>query len=154
MKLNIEIDLEDLTEDIFDNEYTLKESLISIIRNEVVNNIKNYCNEQIQSSIRNIVELKIGVLVQETFLEWFKTGEVKYNGNKIPIQDWLQTYFTENTRVNYERNGKSHIDECVKRFAQELKDRYDLSFAALVVKNLSEQKLLADDKLAELVSKK
>ena len=60
----------------------------------------------------------------------------------------LQKYdkFLENEKLSFE-NAKKLLEKCV----EELKNRYDLAFASLIVKNMKEQKLLADDRLAELI---
>jgi hypothetical protein len=152
MILKVEIDLEDLTEDLFNDEnYRLKEGVISSIRRQVETDIKNNCREQIESQIRRLVELKVGVLIRETFLEWFKAGKIKSGSAEVPLEEYLLNYFTQQTGYTYTQTAKKYVEDFAKNFAKELKERYDLSFAALVVRNLSEQKLLADDKLKELV---
>ena len=153
MILKVEIDLEDLTQDLFnDEEYSLKEGVISSIRNDVVRKIKETCSEQIQTQIHSIVETKVGVLIRETFLEWFKTGKVKINSkDELSLDEYLTHYFTEKTGYTYTTTAKSYVEDFAKKFAKELRDRYDVAFAAMIVRNLKEQKLLADDRLAELV---
>lgn len=153
MILKVEIDLEDLTEDLFnDDEYSLTEGVVSSIRREVVAEIKRNCQEQIQTQIRSIVEAKVDVLIRETFLEWFKTGKVKVNScEEVSLEEYLIHYFTEKTGYTYTTTAKSYVEDFAKKFAKELRDRYDVGFAAMIVRNLKDQKLLADDRLAELV---
>lgn len=153
MILKVEIDLEDLTQDLFEDEsYSLKEGVISSIRHDVVAEIKRNCGEQIQTQIRSIVEAKVGVLIRETFLEWFKTGKVKINSkDELSLEEYLTHYFTEKTGYTYTTTAKSFVEDFSKKFAKELRERYDVAFAAMIVRNLKEQKLLADDRLAELV---
>lgn len=153
MILKVEIDLEDLTKDIFnDDEYSLTEGVVSSIRREVVAEIKRTCQDQIQTQIRSIVEAKVGVLIRETFLEWFKTGKVKINSkDEISLNEYLTHYFTQQTGYTYTTTAKSYVEDFAKKFAKELRERYDVAFAALIVRNLKDQKLLADDRLAELV---
>ena len=153
MILKVEIDLEDLTKDIFnDDEYSLTEGVVSSIRREVVAEIKRTCQDQIQTQIRSIVEAKVGVLIRETFLEWFKTGKVKINSkDEISLNEYLTHYFTQQTGYTYTTTAKSYVEDFAKKFAKELRDRYDVAFAAMIVRNLKDQKLLADDRLAELV---
>ncbi len=153
MILKVEIDLEDLTKDIFnDDEYSLTEGVVSSIRREVVAEIKRTCQEQIQTQIRSIVEAKVGVLIRETFLEWFKTGKVKINSkDELSLDEYLTHYFTEKTGYTYTTTAKSYVEDFAKKFAKELRDRYDVAFAAMIVRNLKDQKLLADDRLEELV---
>lgn len=155
MVLKVEIDLEDLTQDLFnDEDYNLKQGVIDSIRGQVVSQIKTNCREQIESTIRCLVEQKMGVLIRETFLEWYKNGEIKVSGNEnMKVQEYLEKRFTEQSKYSYDTTVSSHVKSEIEKFTKELKNRYDLSFAALVVKNLADQKLLADDKLAELVKK-
>lgn len=49
------------------------------------------------------------------------------------------------------RDLEDSIKRTAKAFAEDLKKRYDLAFAALIVDNMRQQKLLADDRLAELL---
>lgn len=153
MILKVEIDLENLTQDLFEDErWSLKEGVISSIRHDVVAEIKKNCDEQIQTQIRSIVEAKVGVLIRETFLEWFKTSKVKINSkDELSLEEYLTHYFTEKTGYTYTITAKSFVEDFAKKFAKELRERYDVAFAAMIVKNLKEQKLLADDRLAELV---
>lgn len=155
MILKVEIDLEDLTKDIFnDDEYSLTEGVVSSIRREVVAEIKRACQDQIQTQIRSIVEAKVGVLIRETFLEWFKSGKVKVNSSSseaVSLEEYLLKYFTEKTGYTYTTTAKSYVEDFAKKFAKELRERYDVAFAAMIVRNLKDQKLLADDRLAELV---
>ena len=153
MILKVEIDLEDLTQDLFEDEgYSLKEGVISSIRHDVVTKIKENCGEQIQTQIRSIVEAKVGVLIRETFLEWSKTGKVKVSSSEaVSLEEYLLKYFTEKTGYTYTTTAKSYVEDFAKKFAKELRDRYDVAFAAMIVRNLKDQQLLADDRLAELV---
>lgn len=153
MVLKVEIDLEDLTQDLFEDErYSLKEGVISSIRNDVVRKIKETCSEQIQTQIHSIVEAKVGVLIRETFLEWFKSGKVKVSSSEaVSLDEYLLKYFTEKTGYTYTTTAKSYVEDFAKKFAKELREKYDIAFAAMIVRNLKDQKLLADDRLAELV---
>lgn len=153
MVLKVEIDLEDLTQDLFEDErYSLKEGVISSIRNDVVRKIKETCSEQIQTQIHSIVEAKVGVLIRETFLEWFKSGKVKVSSSEsVSLEEYLLKYFTEKTGYTYTTTAKSYVEDFAKKFAKELREKYDIAFAAMIVRNLKDQKLLADDRLAELV---
>ena len=47
-----------------------------------------------------------------------------------------------------------NLDEKAKSLVEDLKRRYDLAFASLIVDNMRKQNLLADDRLAELLSPK
>lgn len=108
MILKVEIDLEDLTEDLFDDEnYRLKEGVISSIRRQVETDIKNNCREQIESQIRRLVELKVGVLIRETFLEWFKAGKIKSGSAEVPLEEYLLNYFTQQTGYTYTQTAKN-----------------------------------------------
>ena len=49
--------------------------------------------------------------------------------------------------------SQSTTERCAKQLADELKKRYDMQFAALIVDNLKKHNLLADDRLAELIKK-
>ena len=93
-------------------------------------------------------------MIRETFLEWFKTGKVKINSkDEVSLDEYLTHYFTQQTGYTYTTTAKSYVEDFAKKFAKDLRERYDLTFAALIVRNLQEQKLLNDDRLAELIKK-
>lgn len=66
------------------------------------------------------------------------------------IKDLVMNYFSnevESSRVS------DSVERIAKDFVKELKNRYDITFASLIVKNMKEQHLLADDRLSELIKK-
>lgn len=119
MILKVEIDLEDLTEDLFNDEnYRLKEGVISSIRRQVETDIKNNCREQIESQIRRLVELKVGVLIRETFLEWFKAGKIKSGSAEVPLEEYLLNYFTQQTGYTYTQTAKKIRGRLCEEFCE------------------------------------
>ena len=151
MKVEVNIDLEDLVYDMVDTEdWHLKEALASSIKSQVVREIKEHCKTSIEVTIRSYIEGKIGELVKASFNEWLDQGNIKYNGKNIPLQEYLNNLFTERTGYAYSCSVRDYVENFAKGFAKDLKDRYDLTFAALIVKNMQEQQLLCDEKLAEL----
>lgn len=151
MKVEVNINLEDLVYDMIDTEdWHLKEALASSIKGQVVREIKEHCKTNIEITIKSYIEEKIGELVKESFNEWLDQGNINYCGKDIPLQEYLNKLFTEKTGYAYSCSVRDYVENFAKGFAKDLKDRYDLTFAALIVKNMQEQKLLCDEKLAEL----
>ena len=151
MEIKVNIDLEDLVYDMVrDEEWNLSEALMASIKSQVVREIKEHCKTSIEITIKSYIEERIGELVKTSFNEWLDQGNVKYNGKDIPLQEYLNKLFTERTGCAYNYSVRDYVENFAKGFAKDLKDRYDLTFAALIVKNMQEQKLLCDEKLAEL----
>lgn len=157
MKLKVTVDLDDCK--IFDyydeGNFTLSELVQQEIIKEVVSRIKELILDKYYDKIQEAVETKISEMT-EKILEDFKNSDEKFIYRPNRYEDPVETTFKEFV-VKYftESVERSHVSENIERFVkkcvEELKNRYDLAFASLIVKNMKEQKLLADDRLAELI---
>lgn len=157
MKLKVTVDLDDcMIGDYYDEgSFTLSELIQREITNKVVSRIKELILDKYYDKIQEDVEKKISEMT-EKILEDFKNSNEKFTYRPKYCKDPVETTFKEFV-VKYftESVERSHVSENIERFAkkcvEELKNRYDLAFASLIVKNMKEQKLLADDRLAELI---
>lgn len=77
--------------------------------------------------------------------------EVQLKWQEVNVREYLEHIFRSNMPYLGGTSVRSYLEDFAKNFSKELKQKYDLSFAALIVKNMADQKLLCDDKLAELV---
>lgn len=155
MKANFNIDIE--LGDLFsDDEDSVQDVIKREITKEVVTEVKNRVKEQISDMldvcIRESIDKHIGTLVREIMVKKFdENAEIRentYNGKMRPVKELCSRYFAEALDKNH---LESKVKDYCKTLAEELKRRYDLQFAALIVDNLRKQNLLADDRLVELI---
>lgn len=156
MKLNVTVDLEDFELGDFYNENG-DVTLSDIIKKEITKKVIDTVEQQI---IKKYKEDIIGYTRDEVLkriegiVESFKNSsevfkyKVGYDTEEGTFKEMVKKVF------EYKFQGSYNFDKTerfAKEFAEELRKRYDISFAALIVKNMKEQKLLADDKLTELI---
>lgn len=157
MELKVTVDLDDFN--IFDSyeegSRTLSEAIQQAIIRETVSRIKELILDKYYAKIEEATEKKISEMT-EKILEDFKNSDEKFMYKPGRYEDPVETTFKEFVAKYFtESVERSHVSENIERFVkkcvEELKNRYDLAFASLIVKNMKEQKLLADDRLAELI---
>lgn len=157
MELKVTVDLDDFN--IFDpyeeGSRTLSEAIQQAIIQETVSRIKELILDKYYDKIQEAVGKKISEMT-EKILEDFKNSDEKFMYRPGRYEDPVETTFKEFVAKYFtESVERSHVSENIERFVKELvtelKNRYDLAFASLIVKNMKEQKLLADDRLAELI---
>lgn len=157
MKLNITVCLDDLEIGDYyeDGSVTLSEIIQKEIIREVVCRIKQSILDKYYKEIQKTTEKKISELT-EKILKDFKnsdetftyTPQYQCNPVKTTFKEFVANRFTKEVESSC---IPARIERVVEELVKEIKNRYDLAFASLIVKNMKEQKLLADDKLAELI---
>ena len=157
MELKITVDLDDFEiRDYYgEGNLTLSEIIKEDIIRETVSKIKELILDKYYDKIQEATEKKISEMT-EKILEDFKNSDEKFIYRPKRYEDPVETTFKEFVAKYFtESVERSHVSENIERFVkkcvEELKNRYDLAFASLIVKNMKEQKLLADDRLAELI---
>lgn len=159
MKLNITLDLEE--ENIFDYydedcEGTLATALRDSIKTEVIQHLKGLMMKDIQESIEHVASEHIKELtakVLEDFCnsdETFSFWDCSSKTTEGTFKDMVKMHFSRAFNNSY---SQSTTERCAKQLADELKKRYDMQFAVLIVDNLKKHNLLADNRLAELIKK-
>lgn len=157
MKLNVTVDLEDLfLEDSEDNiAEAVKRELVNSVVFETKEQVKKQINDMLDTCVRETITNKIGVLTNKIMLQKFDENAMimtdRYTKEEKPIKDFVSKKFAENF-ANY--SMADIIKRECERIANELKKRYDMQFAALIVDNLRKQRLLSDDRIAELLNEK
>lgn len=157
MELKVTVDLDDFEiRDYYgESNLTLSEVIQQEIIREIVSKIKGLILDKYYDKIEEATEKKISEMT-EKILEDFKNSDEKFMYRPGRYEDPVETTFKEFVAKYFtESVERSHVSENIERFVKELvtelKNRYDLAFASLIVKNMKEQKLLADDRLAELI---
>lgn len=152
-KFEVLIDLGDL---FCDNEDTIadvvKREIVSQVVCEVKMRVEKQISDMLDVSIKESIDKHIGTIAREIMIKKFdENAEIKennYSEKKRPVKELCSLYFAEALGRN---NLENKMKEYCKEIAVELRNRYDLQFAALIVNNLKQQNLLADDRLAELI---
>lgn len=156
-KINIEINLEDLVDDLFatatGDEYGVEPtmSLQEAFKNQVVNSlvleVKNNLKQDAQElltregsqQIKEFVEGELkGIIYRK-----LRAGELRSRWGGFKTYDEL----IENaiTGSHIEHVIKKHIDAKADKFAKEMRARYDNVFAAKIVGALNDQKMLSPE---------
>lgn len=152
MKIKAEVDLEDLYFEEETINESVKKALVDSIVYETQQKVKKQIEEMLDVCIRQTITDNIGELTRKIMMEKFdENAEIiidQYNGKTAPIKDYVLQVFAESFR----RFSMSDVikREC-ERIGKELRNRYDIQFAALIVDNLRKQQLLSDDRIAELL---
>lgn len=152
MKLNVTVDLEDLYLEEENINESVKKALVNSIVYEAQQKVKKQISDMLDVCIRETITNKIGELTNKIMLEKFdENAEIvydNYNKKAMPIKDYVSKCFAENFSRYSMQDVIKRECECI---AKELKQRYDMQFAALIVDNLKKQRLLSDDRIAELL---
>lgn len=159
MKLNVTVDLDDIEIGDFyeDGDLTLSEIIKKEIISQVTTNVRKAVLEKYHEDIEVAVEKNVSELTEKVLKAFENSNETFeytpiYSSKPVvtTIKDLVMNYFAkevESSRVS------DSVERIAKDFVTELKNRYDITFASLIVKNMKEQHLLADDRLTELIKK-
>lgn len=162
MKLNVTVDLDEFTlGDLYYNEGDDKVTISKVLKREIINevvyrlksDILKDANKEIKEAISSAMKDKVDKIIDD-FKNDNETFEIKEAFNSEPktvhFKEFVKNKFTFEFNNSY---NVAKINTAAKEFAKELRERYDFTFASLLVKNMQKQKLLADDKIAELLKK-
>lgn len=156
MKVTVDLDIEEIVDESRYNENTFKEEFTDTLKYAVVNTQKEQCTNaviaQIQKPVAEQVQGIAEGIAREILESDLKTRKfqfrINYNSTEATIGELI-----ENVIQDYTRNQIVKIvEEQAKGLVNEMRKRYDMTFAALIVDNMRQQKLLADDRLAELLN--
>jgi hypothetical protein len=151
MEMKIDINLEDVFNDAVSNEESLVENIKERIINLAANDIVYKCRKDCEIMLKSMVQEQMQSIITESFNKWKDEANVLYNGERLKADTYIEKLMTDLAGSMYGQTLRTYMEEFSQRFARDLKKRYDMSFAAMVVRNMAEQKLLRDDKLEELV---
>ncbi len=158
MKIKIEIDIQELIEDCYEeiNEgrFDLKDAVLGDLKRGVINEINTKLNKTVKENISLEVGKRVDILAQDIIRDQMELCLIAMDkSNSIP--DFISL---NNKTTSFEEIFKKYLDErhyligveklikeVASSFSEELKERYDISFATMVVKNLAENGLLKDD---------
>ena len=147
MKFTIEID-----DFWLDSEDELEPALKRYVINEVTDKIHKSISDKVDKAILVLLnkefEIGYGKKVEKFISDSFEDGELKIGQDDLSAKE----YFLSQAKNNYGWSSvKDALEKSAKRHVEEMKKRYDLYYASHVVSKLSENGLLKDDKLKELL---
>jgi len=153
MKLNIEIDLSDIftEEDGQDVKTAIKEDIYYRVNTEVKESIKPKIDDIVTTAKKLAIEELSKIELHKLVKECVDNEQIQYGYGKdmMLTKDYIIKEFQ--SKNGYHDPAKI-IEEKVDAYAKELRERYDLVFAAQVVNKLAGQGLLKDDELKKLIS--
>lgn len=151
-KIKIQVELDDLwieedesIDDAIKNHIvlTVTHDIWAKIKGKVDSDIAKKITKEIDESLHQKIQERIDLLIEHD------TYKVEGRGEAVSIKKMITDKFEEKT--NYHYSVTEGIDRSAKRFAEELRERYDLINAAQIVTKLSEKGLLKDDNIKKLL---
>lgn len=151
--MKIEIDLEDFYVEEERIATALKELIIRETVAEIKNVIKDRIAIEITAKVKEMVEETMTNQIREVIADCIANHKLKgrYSGDpELSITQFIQKQFTEEAG----KKAPTHefVEKQAKMLGEEIKKRYDMSFAAGIVHKLHESNLLKDENLAKLLS--
>lgn len=154
MKIQVELDLEDVFNDAMYDEVSLKEEFTSSVRHMIVRELKDRFKNELMKEISNPILDKLIDIARESM------NDLVENASEKKYKFWID-YMEEELTVDelirgrikkvVDNNIETMISSRAKSFVDELRKRYDMAFAAFVVDNMRKQNMLKEDKIAELL---
>lgn len=154
MKIQVELNLEDVFEEAIYNEVTLKEEFTSSVRLAVVRELKEKFKNELMREISNPISEKIEDIARESISDLIENAsEKKYRFRLDYMDDELTVDEFIRGRMKKVVDGgiRTMIESRAKSFVDELRKRYDMAFATFIVDNRRKQNMLKEDKIAELL---
>lgn len=154
MKIQVELNLEDVFEEAMYNEATLKEEFTSSVRLAVVRELKEKFKNELMREISNPISEKIEDIARESMNDLVENAsKKKYKFRTDYMEEELTVDELIRGRIKkiVDNNIETMISSRAKFFVDELRKRYDMAFATFVVDNMRKQNMLKEDKIAELL---
>lgn len=156
MKITVDIDIQEIVDKSSYNENTFKEEFSKTLKYAVVNKLKEQCTravlEQVQKPVAEQLKDIAEGIAREILESDLKTRKFKfhihYNTKEATIGELIEYCMEEYTR----KRIVYIVQDRAKAFVEEMRKRYDMTFATQIVDNMIKQNLLSDDRLADLLS--
>ena len=154
MKIQVELDLEDVFNDAMYDEVSLKEEFTSSVRHMIVCELKDRFKNEMMREISNPILEKVEDIARESMSDLIENASEKKYKFKI---DYMEEELTVDELIRsrikkiVDGNVETMISSRAKSFVDELRKRYDMAFATFIVDNMRKQNMLKEDKIAELL---
>lgn len=154
MKIQVELNLEDVFNDAMYDEVSLKEEFTRSVRRTIVCELKDRFKNELMKEISNPISEKLEDIARESMNDLVENASKKKYKFRI---DYMEEELTVDELIRgrikkvVDNNIETMISSRAKSFVDELRKRYDMAFAAFIVDNMRKQDMLKDDKIAELL---
>lgn len=154
MKIQVELDLEDVFNDAICDEISLKEEFTRSVRQTIVCELENRFKNELMKEISNPILDNLIDIARESMNDLVENASEKKYKFKI---DYMEEELTVDELIRsrikkiVDGNVETMISSRAKSFIDELRKRYDMAFATFIVDNMRKQNMLKDDKIAELL---
>lgn len=153
MKITVEVNLEDGWFDEDQNlDEALKSTIVSQVKQKLWSELKVKAEKeiltQVNTQVNDELESKIQAAVKELIIEDKFKNPNYYSNSDDPARKIEFITLKELTHYKFSSNNSSYsnitdtIKKLSKAFSDEMRNRYDLSFASQLVSKLNEQGLL------------
>lgn len=154
MKIQVELDLEDVFNDAMYDEVSLKEEFTRSVRHMIVCELKDRFKNELMKEISNPISEKLEDIARESMSDLVENASEKKYKFRI---DYMEEELTVDELIRgrikkvVDNNIETMISSRAKSFVDELRKRYDMAFATFIVDNMRKQNMLKEDKIAELL---
>lgn len=154
MKIQVELDLEDVFNDAMYDEVSLKEEFTSSVRHMIVCELKDRFKNELMKEISNPILDKLIDIARESMNDLVENASEKKYKFKI---DYMEEELTVDELIRsrikkiVDGNVETMISSRAKSFVDELRKRYDMAFVTFILDNMRKQNMLKDEKIAELL---
>lgn len=154
MKIQVELNLEDVFEEAVYNETTLKEEFTSSVRSAIIRELKEKFKNELMREISNPISEKIEDIARELMNDLVENASEKKYRFRLDYMDeelTVDEFIRGRMKKVVDSNIGTMVESKAKSFVNELRKRYDMAFATFVVDNMRKQNMLKDEKIAELL---
>ena len=154
MKIQVELNLEDVFNDAMYDEVSLKEEFTRSVRRTIVCELKDRFKNELMKEISNPISKKLEDIARESMNDLVENASKKKYKFRI---DYMEEELTVDELIRgrikkvVDNNIETMISSRAKSFVDELRKRYDMAFATFIVDNMRKKNMLKDEKIAELL---
>lgn len=157
MKVEVNIDLSDIFDENGD-EYSMsvseliKGDIQYEVKRQIWNNIEPEINKQIHETVSDQVQKFLIAKIKRKVNSIIKKGKFQQNryNDEVTMETYIQLFFEE---AMNEYSPKGDLRNIASALAEEMKERYDLAFAAQLVSKMTAQGLVNKEVSKVLIDK-
>ena len=142
--MTITVDMQDfwMDEDSQSLDKALKSYVVTYVKQQIFDSIKDKVNEQIRDMLKLRIEKFMSVSMGDIIKDIAKTKIICVDGKDLLIDDYVKHQFENNRGW---ASPKEYIEKSAKEYADEFRKRYDYAFATAIVVNMEKNNLLRED---------
>jgi hypothetical protein len=134
----------------------IQQEVTGAIQGKIMESIDEDLKKSILSAVKEKVLLHLDIKIKRKVRQLMREGMIQpsHYTSPIKITDHIEKLFKSNGEWLKEGEVflKRHTEEIARKFSEDLKNKYDMIFAAQIVDSLGKAGLLKDDAVKKLVS--